>query len=213
MKVLQVLILTLISFSSLGQTENFKLVEIKEKKTELNIPDLDIIHFYEFEEIKFVVGHSTDNSKIENVGLRLFILNGSNEIIFKSTGQQDSFYFEPHIFQSSIDKDRLIIIGEIGAEYSWGAQAFLYEKNDVIEIGAIDVGIIEKPVNEEEIYFESPSRIIRYLEIEYQNNEIKFSFKKGETLAINPGGECERRIESDKFYYIWKENILIEVEN
>lgn len=213
MKVLQVLILTLFSFSTLAQTENFKLIEIKEKKTELNIPNLDIIHLHEYEDLKFVVGRNTDNSNVENIGLRLFILGNSNEIIFKSSGQQDSYYFEPHIFQSSIDEDRLIIIGEIGAEYSWGAQTFLFEKNNVIELGSMDVGIIEKPVEKDDIYFETPSRIIKYLEIESQNNEIKFSFKKGETLAINPGGECERKIKSDNFYFIWKENQFLEVEN
>ncbi|MCY1636706.1 hypothetical protein [Marinifilum sp. D737] len=213
MKVLKVLILTLISFSTFGQTEYFERVEIKELKSESNISNLDVIHSYEFEDLLFVVGHNTDNNDVENIGLRLCILNDSNEIIFKSDGQQDSYYFEPHIFQSSTEKDRLIIIGEIGAEYSWGAQAFLLEKNNVIELGSMDVGIIEKPVEKDDIYFETPSRIIKYLEIESKNNEIKFSFKKGETLAINPGGDCERKIKSENFYFIWKENQFLEVEN
>ncbi|MDP1624015.1 MAG: hypothetical protein Q8M08_16950 [Bacteroidales bacterium] len=210
-EIIIIIIATLFSFNAFCQTEYFDIVKTKEFKLEYKILDLDIIHSFSFENLILVVGHSNDGNE-ENVGLRLFILNDSSDILFKSKGQQDSYYFEPQIFQSRADSSRLIILSEIGAEYSWGAQIFLIDKNKINHLGYLDVGIIEKPSPDEKINFNEPSRIIKYISITAQNDEIKFSFKHGETLAINPGGENERRIKSDKIYFIYKNNKILEIE-
>jgi hypothetical protein len=187
-------------------------VQLREIKFESDIPEIDIIRSYEFEDYTFVLGNNRDIDNEQSFGLRLFILNDSKKILFKSKGQQDSFYFEPHLFQSKKVKDKFIVVSEIGAEYSWGAQAFMIENNKIKYIGHLDVGLIKKQSSQEDLYGIEPSRIIGYFRITTQNDEIKFIFNEGETLAINPGGMEERRVASENVYYIIRGNELIRID-
>jgi len=186
-----------------AQTDNFiRISRVDTIDYENKIDGFKHKNAFRYNKLVFLVGYTKDTIP-ENLGKRLFVLNQNGEIIFKSKGQMDSYYFEPYFYQSSNKKNDFIIIAEIGAEYSWGAKGYYIRNNNIYNLGYLDVGILKEVYVDGELFFSNPSRINEHLIISEKNDEILIKFKEKETVILYPGTDKESEQESEKIYYKW----------
>lgn len=110
--------------------------------------------------------------------------------IYQSRGEADSFYLRLSFFKTNQKTDPLIILGEIGTEYSWGIHVLLVEDHLIKDIGYLNVGA--------ELKFENGDTVISavpYTKITTDGKEFRFTFTK------------DMIYEDSDFYLVKKENI------
>jgi hypothetical protein len=84
----------------------------------------------------------------KNYGKRFFLIKEGNQgfsLLSKSHGMMDSYILRPTFFTSN---NRTIILGNTGAEYSWGVVAFEVVNDKLKDLGTIDVA---KPSEEDTV--------------------------------------------------------------
>jgi hypothetical protein len=116
-------------------------------------------------------------------GLRLQLIElrqGKATLKFSSRGMNDSYVLQPMTF---VGQDRILILAETGAEYSWGLAAFELRDGNLRDLGDIDVA---GPESESSAGPESPLPFAtaRYVAGDY---EVAFATE----LVFDPGGTNE----------------------
>jgi hypothetical protein len=181
-----------------NQPENqYKVVQLSSQTSGQDL-------FYHFKDNLYFV--FTDKPSGESInkfdyGKRLLLIrkeaNGS-KILFRSLGSADSYILRPTFFKNNRD-DSLIILAEIGTEYSWGARVFVIRNEWVQDVGTLEVAVQDN---------KAPS-VIPHVIIQRSGEDITFEFKKD--LLHNPGGTTETDISKNKIKYIYKNDKLTEI--
>lgn len=166
------------------------------------IPNLKLSNFaieyaYQLDAKKIVAVYDNDaNPDTEkDWGNKLLLLNDKNEILFKSYGVGDVYLFEPH-FYKNIETNKIIIICQLGFEYYFGGEAFVYENGKITFIGRLDI--------EGDDHEKSLTDIV---EIHEKDNEIVFTFKS-DSLVLDPGSN-NIVIKNKGVKYVYKNEQLI----
>ncbi|MFH6602333.1 hypothetical protein ACEZ3G_02510 [Maribacter algicola] len=132
-------------------------------------------------------------------GYRLFLLNEDNEIHYISKGFGDLYHFEPHFYKSEAS-DKTIIICQMGFEYPFGGEVFIYQDEKIEHVGTLDIEGYDPEQN-------GTNYLTEIIEIKEGKAGIEFSFKANK-LIRNPGGEQEQVIANHNVRYAYKNNEL-----
>lgn len=66
----------------------------------------------------------------DDLGIRLIVLDKNNNQVFRSKGQIDSYILRPKFYKLD-SKSPVLILAEIGTEYSWGNIVFSLNENGI----------------------------------------------------------------------------------
>lgn len=119
----------------------------------------------------------------ENYGKRFFLIKEGNQgfsLLSKSHGMMDSYILRPTFFTAN---RRAIILGDTGAEYSWGVVAFEVVNDKLKDLGTIDVA---KPSEEDTV---NP---IHDAQLKLSGEKLIVEFHTD--LIFNPGGYNDRLV-------------------
>jgi len=139
----------------------------------------------------------------DNYGDRFLLIKDSEHgfsILSKTHGMMDSYFLRPTFFTAN---NRTIILGDTGAEYSWGVVAFEIVNDKLNDLGIIDVA---KPTEEDTV---NP---IPDAQLKLISSKLIVEFYTD--LIFDPGGYNDRlvkRVDSQpiSFEYNGKKFILI----
>lgn len=150
---------------------------------EFSLTNISIASAHVLDSLKVIDGYYTPkDGKIvapdtqKDWGNRLYLLNKKNEILFKSFGVGDVYTFDPHFYKND-STNKIIIVCQLGYEYCFGGEAFLYEDGNISAIGTLDIE------NDDE--GKCLTDIIKIQEIA---DELIFSFNS-DYLLLEPGLE------------------------
>ena len=134
----------------------------------------------------------------KDYGARLFVLRvtgESSKVIYYSRGSFDSYFLRPSFFSADIKLDPLLILAEVGTEYSWGARVFLVSPDgSAKDLGSLDVAVIEDPEAD-------TVSVIPHTRIKFDGNRYEFTFTKN--VIFNPGGLDDQAVSRDKIKYVY----------
>jgi len=108
-------------------------------------------------------------------GVRLFVIQ-DDETLYRSKGQLDSWRLQLSVYKAGTS-NQFIILGETGAEESWGAYLYWYNGENFKEIHFLDYVALNS-------YGESQS-IIPYLILEEERDKLIVKFKEDIFLFDN----------------------------
>lgn len=200
-----------IKANNLISTDNKKkLFEkfVPQKLDSFKIEKLHADYAYQLDTLKIVTGtyEPVEGKKAESDtekdwGNRLLLLNNKNEIVYKSQGVGDVYLYEPHFYKSN-KSNKVIIICQLGYEYPFGGDVFIFENGKITAIGTLDIeGYTQNSA--EEFY------LTNIVQIHENDNQLTFSFKS-DKLVFNPGGQSVIVNNNDvKFIY---DNTLLQLE-
>jgi hypothetical protein len=139
------------------------------------------------EHLYLVAGAYGKDSR-KDYGIRFYLLEergGTLTELYHSRGMRDSYVLNPTFF---IGKDRVLIIADTGAEYSWGLEAFEFRARDLKYLGTIKIA---KKVSEDN-YARGFTAPLKDAEAIFKGGSYHVAFTGD--LYLDPGGRNERRI-------------------
>jgi hypothetical protein len=92
---------------------------------------------------------------------------------YRSEGKGDSYYLKLSFFKTNRKNDPVIILGETGAEYSWGIHVFLVKETIIHDIGFLNVGAELKYDHGDTVVSAIP-----YIKVTTDGKRFKFTFTK-----------------------------------
>ncbi len=120
---------------------------------------------------------------------------GSTKVLYQSRGSMDSYFLRPSFFSADINKTPLLILAEIGTEYSWGARVFLVSPDGSAEdLGSLDVAVIEDPEAD-------TVSIIPHTKIKLDGSRYEFTFTRD--VIFNPGGRNDHPVNRSQIKYVY----------
>ena len=172
----------------------------------IQIDNIHITEMYQMDLFKIMIGlYVPKNGELvlpdteDDNGYRLFMLNGNNEITYKSVGFGDLYGFIPHFYKNETS-DKTFIICQKSFEYPFGGEVFIYQDEKIEHIGTLDVEGYDPEQN-------GTNYLTEIIEIKEGKARIEFSFKT-DRLILNPGGEHEAVIANHNVRYVYKNNEL-----
>lgn len=119
----------------------------------------------------------------ENYGARFLLIKKGKKglsLLSKTHGMMDSYILEPTFFTAD---NRTIILGDTGAEYSWGVVAFEIVSDKLKDLGTIDVA---KPTEEDTV---NP---MPDAQLKLSSGKLIVEFHTD--LVFDPGGHNDRLV-------------------
>lgn len=174
--------------------------------TGLDLYPIQLDYAYEIDGHKIVVGYygplengewSEEVDASNDWGDRLFLLNGKNEIVYKSRGVGDPYLFEPHFYKNA-KNGKVLIICQLGYEYRYGGEAFVLENDSIVYIGNLNVESIIEEVNMTDIVI-----------IHEENDLLRFTFN-ADSVMLNPAGKFEVLSSKELQYIFENDNLRLE---
>jgi hypothetical protein len=130
----------------------------------------------------FVTVSSLINTQ-ENYGKRFFLIKEGEQgfsLLSKTGGMMDSYILEPTFFTAN---NRIIILADTGAEYSWGVVAFEILNDKLKDLGTINVA---KPTEED------TTNPIPDAQLKLSSGKLTVEFHTD--LVFDPGGYNDRLV-------------------
>ena len=159
-------------------SKKFNYYEFSPKSIpDFKLPDFDVDHANTLDSLKVITGNYRSKNEPDSQkdwGDRLLLLNTTNKILFQSIGVGDVYLFEPHFYKNN-STGTIIIICQLGYEYCFGGEVFIFENESISAIGTLDI----ESKQEEKC-------LTDIIEIQEVANEILFSFNS-EYLILEPG--------------------------
>jgi len=97
-----------------GQTRNYQIVSVTPDTTNYTIENINILDSYNLDSLILLVGRPSSG------GVVMFVKDKNGKAIFKSAVQGDSYIMRPTFFKTNKPNDDVLILVELGSEYSWG---------------------------------------------------------------------------------------------
>ncbi|MCG9791870.1 hypothetical protein [Flavobacterium algicola] len=150
-----------------------------ENISNFKLQGFDISEAFQLGSNKIVVGYDqTVNPDYDkDWGDKLLLLNAKDEILFKSKGVGDVFLFSPHFYKNT-KNDKIIIVCQLGYEYYFGGEVFLYENGKIEYAGNIDID-----GNDQE------TSLVNILKVNEKENRLIFTFDS-DSITYKPGNEA-----------------------
>ena len=125
----------------------------------------------------------------------------SNKIKFNAIGEGgDEDFIVPHFFKTIDTLDPILLLCNVGAEYTYGVRIYKLERNKIQEIGYMDIALDINP-------YESDTDPVPFTEISINNDTLNFSFTK--QIASNFQGLNEKIYKTGELKYIYANDKLI----
>lgn len=154
-------------------------------------------------EVSFRIGRDPALDTATDYGARLMLLKKSAagySRSYYSTGAKDSYGISP-TFIANCGANELLILGEMGSEYSWGLAVFSYNDGKVEALGAMPIAV------EGENDAES---VVPFMRFSPRKRSAIVSF--GKDLIHQPGSPGEKKIARSKLRYRIDHNKLTEMQ-
>ncbi len=123
-------------------------------------------------------------SSNKDFGKKFAVLKRSSnnyKSLYESAGSGDSYILEPSFFSSDYMGGSLLVLAEVGTEYSWGLRVFLLRDSlEIEDLGTLDVAVL--PESE---YGDGTVSAVAYITIRENGETYEFSFSKD--LVFDPG--------------------------
>lgn len=155
-----------------------------------------VIYHYK-KDTYFYFGNAKSTSK-DDYGPKFLILNkenGAYRTVYESKGSGDSYILKPSFYSTDIAKEPLLILAEIGTEYSWGVRLILI----VQDLHVKDLGTLDVAVEPDSDFIDGPESVIPYTHIAEHNGRLAFTFTKD--IIYDPGGLNERKFKKEDIRY------------
>ena len=120
--------------------------------------------------------------------------------IYRSKGAGDSYFLKFSFFKTNQRSDPIIILGEVGTEYSWGISVFIVKENLIQEIGFLDVGA--------ELKFDHGDTVVSavpYTKVTTDGKRFKFTFTKDMVYMIDRDFDL---IKKENIHYVYEDGKL-----
>ncbi|UCF80379.1 MAG: hypothetical protein JSV08_07670 [Acidobacteriota bacterium] len=133
-----------------------------------------------------VVSMALSGDTEKDFGKRLFLVKKTKEgyeEMGRTRGMGDSYILEP-VFFTGREKEKVLILAELGTEYPWGLLACEISDGELVELGSIDAAAFD-----EEEFAVDPTP---YCTAKRENGKWVVEFRAD--LALDPGGLGEREI-------------------
>lgn len=161
-------------------------------------PEIDVSAAFELDGFTLVsafdhLSYNEDAYEQDTVngwGDRLFLFNGKNEMLYKSKGVGDPYLYHPHFYRNDVNS-KVYIVCQLGYEYWFGGDAFLFENGKLSYLGNIDVEGSEMETS-----------LIDILNIQEMKDETIFSFE-GDSVILDPGHDPVI-VANDDLRYVYK---------
>jgi hypothetical protein len=130
----------------------------------------------------YLIAAVCEDEQPDDYGLRFFLVRvsaGDIHILDRTRGAMDSYSLRPTLFTG---EDRVLILAETGAEYSWGISAFEFAGDRLRSLGNINVA---RSVNEPIETTENP---LPYAKTRHGGDAYVVEFYTD--LVIDPGGDA-----------------------
>jgi hypothetical protein len=121
---------------------------------------------------------------------------------YRSTGEGDSYCLKLSFFTTNRKNDPIIILGETGAEYSWGIHVFFVRKTIIQDIGFLNVGAELKYEHSDTVVSAIP-----YTKVTTDGKKFKFTFTKDMVY----GNADFDLIKKENIYYVYEEGNFKEI--
>lgn len=131
----------------------------------------------------YVVSSWDNRSTGADFGRRLYLLRKGKEgyeETGRSRGAGDSYILRPVFFTG---RGRILVLAELGTEYSWGLMAFEITGNRLVELGPLEAAV----EGEWDAVDPTPFAVVKLVKGRWR---VEFS----RDLVLDPGGLTERRI-------------------
>jgi hypothetical protein len=123
--------------------------------------------------------------------------------IYRSKGAGDSYYLKLSFFKTNQGSDPIVILGEAGAEYSWGISVFFVKGNLIQDIGFLDVGAELKYDHGDTVVSAVP-----YTKVTTDGKRFKFTFTKDMVYVVSADFDL---IKKENIYYVYEDGKLKEI--
>jgi hypothetical protein len=124
------------------------------------------------------------------------------QTIYQSKGEGDSYCLKLLFFKTNQKNDPIIILGEAGAEYSWGIHVFFVKETIIQDIGFLNVGAELKYDHGDTIVSAIP-----YTKVTTDGKRFKFTFTK-DMIYENIDFDL---IKKENIYYVYEEGRFKEI--
>ena len=135
----------------------------------------------------FVIVSSVAPGTPKDFGKRFLLIKKTAKgftLLDKSHGQMDSYILRPTFFTA---KNKIIILGDTGTEYSWGVATYEIKNDRLKDLGGIGVA---KPTEETTIN-PIPDAVLKL-----SGNTLRVEFHTD--LVFDPGGAKDRQVKREK---------------
>lgn len=165
--------------------------------------EIDVNSAFELDEFTIVSAYDRlsfnesafEQDTVNGWGDRLFLFNSKNEIIYQSKGVGELYVYHPYFYRNAVNR-KVFIICQMGNEYWFGGNLFLYENGMIQYIGNIDVEGADMETS-----------LIDIINIQETKNETIFTFNR-DSVALHPEGDIET-IPSKGLSYVYKNDRFI----
>ncbi|MDH5786119.1 MAG: hypothetical protein OEZ16_11015 [Chromatiales bacterium] len=141
-----------------------------------------------------------------NFGMALSLLkhaNGVYKSIYQSQGSGDSYILKPSFYTATSLQGAVLILAEIGAEYSWGIRVFLLEP----DLKVTDMGTLDVAVASETEFMDGPVSAVPYTRVVVEEGGgYRFTFIRD--VIFDPGGLKDRAVKREEISYSFSDGEL-----
>lgn len=185
----------------MAQTREYKKIDADTIVVTFPHGSMEVMSSYRVDSLTYVIGKK--KSEIQE-GLKMFVLDNKNQIQFESSGQMDSFIFQPAFYKTDILDDPMLIFAETGTEYSWGNVLYSVSESKVKEIGLINMTV-------EDTFLLNPHNIMPYASVETDGDTISINFTV-EEVVYDAFGKEEKSYKGSDVKYLYFDNQLRLIE-
>ena len=174
-----------------GSFSRFDPIKFEEN---ISLRGFDVLETYKLSDEDFILIAKKDPFDPEDEGLKIIHLRYNGErfkVTFASYGAGESYIYKPTFFRKG---DKIIIVCEMGTEYSWGLDAFLLVEGEFIRMGNMNVAADANNENHQE-------SAASFLEISEDADTLLFTFQNRVRLFLYPGEEEETTIQPSSLSY------------
>ena len=151
----------------------------------------------------YLVSAHGEGNKNDN-GRRFFLLKLENDkvdTLYIGKGAWDSYILRPIFYYG---ETKILILAELGTEYSWGLKTYEFHKEKLRYLGNIDIAL------DPEDQFSDLTSPLRNEKVEYKNETYYVSFFG--KLYMHPGGKDQRLIKSNSVTYYFDGNKFVQLK-
>ena len=179
-----------------SETQETTIIEYTEFNPEamdnFEFEGFDVDYAYKIDSSYILVAYAEGDLEYSetpvNWGDRLLHVR-NEKILFESKPVGDVYLYEPHFYKNTVNHS-IIIICQLGYEYYFGGDAFIFKDGIVKSIGSIDMESLDAEI-----------ALVDIVAISEVNNEINFKFNS-DSLVYSPGGD-DIVIKNNNVHYIY----------
>ena len=156
-------------------------------KENIEVPRFTIHETYKLTETNFVLIGEPKEPEGYNIGLRIMLLTREADrfkVRYLSYGTGESRVYRPAFYRGN---NKVVVVCEMAAEYSWGLDAYLLENNQMKKLGNLNIAAQYDTEDH-------PESAIPFLHIAESEEALHFRFKK----RLNVNG---KRLQDMRLYY------------